>query len=482
MPRHSTILAACIPLGVVAAIVGGCSGTSNGIGGGPHADGGGGADSSGSGGDDGSAEANPDPLGGPHALGIITLGESHAPSGGTATPLVIASFIPDASATGGCSTTIAGCTFFAAPSCGPASACGAKQLCEYDKQCHPACTDACTAQCAADEECYFPSPGQPSCRKREGFDAGALAFSGTTTPITLFPPYTYQATSSGSPFLAGASLEVQGSGATGAGFDAFDETFTATTFLQTSPRIDQTPLTTVFGAGSVPISWAPGQDTVVVGVSGAGGYATCTTTDASGRYDVPRAVITAAIGNKGGSAVSISVQRVRRDLHKDLKTHGSLLTATVQPTAWLELVTSSMETASFHGCTSASETLCSDGCHDTQVDPSNCGKCGNVCPAGDYCSGGSCMGTSSDGGPPDSGACLACEQQAEMGACSSETNACFADASCTGFLMCVSKCAAGDTACRSACATQYPTGATEADTVRSCICANCASCATQCGM
>ena len=31
----------------------------------------------------------------------------------------------------------------------------------------------CDARCGADEECYFPSPDAPSCRKRETFDAGA---------------------------------------------------------------------------------------------------------------------------------------------------------------------------------------------------------------------------------------------------------------------------------------------------------------------
>jgi hypothetical protein len=39
------------------------------------------------------------------------------------------------------------------------------------------------------------------------------------------------------------------------------------------------------------------------------------------------------------------------------------------------------------------DMLTFDGCEvDTQTDPSNCGKCGNVCEASDICAGGACVG------------------------------------------------------------------------------------------
>ncbi|KAJ6088189.1 hypothetical protein N7486_009450 [Penicillium sp. IBT 16267x] len=41
--------------------------------------------------------------------------------------------------------------------------------------------------------------------------------------------------------------------------------------------------------------------------------------------------------------------------------------------------------------TSASEQLCSGSCAQTNTDHNNCGKCGNVCPAGSNCSSGACI-------------------------------------------------------------------------------------------
>ena len=529
--RTCSLLATLLGGAVVAV---GCSGSSSGL---LSNTGDAGAPSNNDNGRDASGQdatsdaGNPgNPLAGAHALGTITLGEAHAPNGGSSTPLVYATFIPDASGDTGCASSVSGCTFIAPASCGTGStACSAKQVCTYDAQCNAACTDACTAQCPAGQECYFPSPGQPGCRQIESFDAGALAFAGTTTPITLFPPYSYQATTSGSPFLAGASIEVQASGATGAGFDKFDEKLTATTFLQTSPPLNQTALTTVFDGSTVPISWAPGQDTVNITVSGAGGSATCVASDGSGHYDLPHAVIQAAIGNGGPSYVSISVSRVHQDVYKNLTTHGTLLTATVQPTAWLALSTSSTETATFQGCTSATQTLCNDGCKSTQTDSQNCGTCGNVCPTGQYCetgacacpsasetacpdgcfalssspthcgscnnvcgSGVACVNGSCNGGgnPVDAGSavdagdgCDACVTQANSGTCASQNQACTNDSTCVSLTNCLQACAATDTTCLDNCSTEYSAGETDYDNWATCICSTACTtaCATECG-
>src|SRR5580658_5355662 len=55
---------------------------------------------------------------GPHALGAVLLGESHAP-GGSSMPQVSAAFIPDSSALPqACSGQVDGCTVVAAPQCG----------------------------------------------------------------------------------------------------------------------------------------------------------------------------------------------------------------------------------------------------------------------------------------------------------------------------------------------------------------------------
>jgi hypothetical protein len=415
----------------------------------------------------------------PHALGVVLLGESHAPSGGgSSIPIVSASFVPDANAAANkCSTQVSGCSFVAAPQCAVTGiACGVGETCTWDKACKPTCTAQCSLPCAAGQECYFPSPKQPACRTTETFDAGAIAFAGTTTPITLFPPYQYAGTTGGSPFLAAAPIEVQASGATGAGFDKFDEKFTATTFLQTVPPIDTIPAATVFGTGPLPLGWAPGNDSIVVTLEGAGGVATCTATDASGSYQVPRAVVSAALG-KGSSTLSLSVSRERDDWKKSETTHGKMSTATVQAVGWLQLTTTSTESASFQGCTVASETMCPDGCVDAQVDPYHCGSCTTVCSANQTCVNGTCTnGPSAD--------CTSCESAADSGACSNYYTTCELDSLCTAYSSCAQGCGTGNTTCLSSCQSSYPTGYSEYANLQNCVCFTACptQCAGECGM
>jgi hypothetical protein len=366
MRRFFSLSFPTLALGVAVSVAVGCSSSSSPLGGG-----GGGSDS-------------------PHALGVIVLGETHAPTGGTSTPVVTAGFTPDSTALPqACSTQVAGCTLVTTPKCG--TGCGTGEQCAWDASCNATCQPACTVDCGGGQECYFVSPGQGACRVKQSFDAGALAFAGTTTPITLFPPYAYEAMGMGAPFLAGAQLEVQASGASGAGFDKFDEKFTATSFLQTSPPISQLTSATVFGVGTVPIGWNPGNDSIIVTVSGAGGIVTCDAQDSTGSFAIPRDAMNAAVGKGGGSALTLTVTRERDEWHKDQSAHGTLVGATVQPSGWLELTTMSAESAVFQGCQITSDTMCPDGCFDLDTDPLHCGSCSTVCIGGQICSNGGCM-------------------------------------------------------------------------------------------
>jgi hypothetical protein len=325
-------------------------------------------------------------------------------------------------------------------------------------------------QCGTGQECYFEAPNQPACRQTESFDGGAIAFAGTTTPITLFPPYTYQADGAGAPFLAGASIQVQASGAAGAGFDKFDDTFTATTFLQTNPPINTIPGTTVFGTGSIPIAWAPGSDTLTITVSGSGGVATCTADDTTGSFQIPRAAVTAAQG-KGPSSLAITVTRERDQWDKSETTHGTLSTQTVQPVGWVELTTQSTESATFQGCTDPTESMCPDGCFDLSSDEYHCGSCTTVCDSTETCNAGTCTtGTSSD--------CTTCSTEADSSQCSTYYASCNSDTQCTSYSSCRDACATGDTTCVSECASTYPTGYSEYLNYADCICFT--ACPTQC--
>ena len=400
---------------------------------------------------DNPSNMNPDDpnSGAPHALGQITLGEFHASSGGSATPLVSALFVPDSKLIKKCGTTIAGCEVQKAAVCGTDPGTGCKvadgEVCQYDDSCQPRCVKACTARCGTDEECYFASPDSPSCRKRETFDAGSLAFAGTTTTLTLFPPYSYSSKGSGAPFLEKASLMVNASGATGAGFDAFQQSFGATTYLRTEPALNKLTRGQVFGTGAVPVKWVPGEDKVQITVSGFDGSATCEAMDAAGSFDIPREVVSAVLGDHTDvtQQLTISVSRQKLTLQKGLKTKGALLTQTVQPEGFLQLSTTSSESASIQGCSRGTGLCGGDMCIDLTSDEQNCGKCGVACEASDSCKSSKCCGPA---------ACDSCVAAAQTGACKADYSACIADPGATGcakLVDCYTACTS--TSCRNMC-------------------------------
>jgi len=390
--------------------------------------------------DDSTSDATTDPTGdtdptgepqdGPHALGTIFLGETHPAAGGATTPAVSAFFIPDFDSGAGkaCTESVAGCQIAMVPDCGQ---CDADQYCGFDDSCASTCQPICDAQCAGGEVCYFPSPGTSGCKKLESFDAGALTFLGTPIPITLFPPYSFVSDDNASPFAPGGKATVQASGASNAGFEKFDREFTGADFVQTNPKLDSLDFAVVFGAGPLPIKWnaSNGEITITATVTGAdftSGSVTCKADDASGGFDFPREALKAAIDGGDISALSVSVQRQRVDIYKDLTTKGELTGVTVQPVGHLHVITSSVEYHAFQGC-NPGELVCDNECVDVQYDDANCGGCGKACKGEDSCESGTCNGET---------ACNECAAAAETGACKPEQDACAKDPACIAFEKC----------------------------------------------
>jgi hypothetical protein len=291
----------------------------------------------------------------------------------------------------------------------------------------------------------------------------------------MFPPYSFESTGSGAPFLGGAELHVQASGATDAGFEKFDEKFTATTFLQTTPSLSKITRDKVFGTGALPIGWAPGSDSIVITVSGAGGSATCKVQDSLGKFDVPRSVVKAAQGDgtsttSSSSSISLSVARQRKEVKKDKHAKTSLDMLKVQPDGWLELITLSTESASFQGCSSGQD-ICGDTCTDVTYDSKNCGACGNACSVGQSCYNGTCSGGSSSGSGGTT--CTTCRSNAKVGSCSSYNTTCNADSSCNNLSYCASSCTTAS--CISSCESSYPAGVTKWSPLKSCLTSYCSS-------
>ncbi len=405
------------------------------------------------------------------AQGTITLGASHSPGSSTVTPSVTVSFVPDTSAvlTACGQTAVDTCVVTQAPDC-KSLGCGLGETCGWDSSCNASCIKACTMTCPTNQQCAMAGDGSMSCNPIQTFDAGPIAISGTTMSVAVYPPYAWKTTEDGSPFAPGADLHAQAAGPVAAGFASFDVSFKATTLLEANPPLDQLNLTDVFGASDLPLGWVPGNDRVYILATGAGGSARCFAPDATGSFTLPRSVISQVLGTASVNALNLSIQRLRIERHQDLKTVGSLAAQTIQPQAWLDLITTSTESIALQACTS-SETSCGAKCVNTQTDPNNCGSCGNSCGT-EACVAGSCQASTG-------GTCSSCEATANASTCSSSYNSC--TGTCKSLLSCVMGCN-GNTTCASSCYTTFSSGSAAFATYWSCLCGStCGSqCATQC--
>lgn len=341
----------------------------------------------------------------PHALGTIVLGETRSSATGDSNPIISAAFIPDAKVTKSCSKKVGACEVAEAPKCktGSAAGCNSGEVCSFDDDCIARCVATCTKSCGGGESCYFtrePDPGETlteadmDCKKKDRFDAGAIAFSGTTQAITLFPPYGITPNGNGAPFMARTEIRAQATGGAAAGFEKFDEKFMSTTFLETNPPLADLSKTELFGSGAVTVGWVAGEDTVYVTASGAGGSAKCPADDKTGTFDLPRVVIRQVSDDESGESsgsFTITVTRERREVRKNKKTFGELSGVTIQPEGWVELITRSSESHSYTACSTGMSTCSgSEACVNLQSDTKNCGACGKTCASGYYCSAGVC--------------------------------------------------------------------------------------------
>lgn len=389
----------------------------------------------------GSGDDEADVPQGPHALGSITITEAHASSGGQSTSSVAVGFMPDAAtAPARCTREVAGCQLALVPDCN--DTCGDEEYCTFSSSCTAMCKRACDADCGTGEECYFPTPNQPACRRTLSFDAGSIQISGTTAPITLFPPYSFNAIDTGSLFVDGAMLSVTATGATVAGYSAFSESFAATSLLRSSPRLDQLGIPTVFGTGSVPIRWVPGDDKVVVTATVIGtdhkvGTLTCKADDSAGSFDLPREAITAALDGDTLRSMSLAVTRTAKRTIYDVATMGSIAGVEIQPVGWVEMSTTSTESATLEGC-SGDEQVCGNTCVDVTDSEQNCGSCGNACTGQDVCEQGTCSGQNA------CGTCMS-SSSGSGGTC----GACSANAPCSALRTCLQGCTT--TTCQNQC-------------------------------
>ncbi|MEM9073495.1 MAG: MXAN_6577-like cysteine-rich protein [Myxococcota bacterium] len=111
------------------------------------------------------------------------------------------------------------------------------------------------------------------------------------------------------------------------------------------------------------------------------------------------------------------------------------------------------------------QTLCGDECAFLDLDPANCGACGNACAAGEFCVSGSCQSPCGTGTTDCGGSCVDTDID---------------PANCGG---CGTACAAGEVCSAGVCGLSCGGGATECDGM--CVDtdvdpANCGGCGTAC--
>ncbi|MGE3543979.1 MAG: hypothetical protein AB7L28_08605 [Kofleriaceae bacterium] len=408
---------------------------------------------------------------GPHATGGITLSETHRSSGGTSASTVSAGFLPDSALESPrCVQEVAGCEIQLTPDCG--TTCGAHEYCTWTASCQPACKRACDASCGPNEECYFPTPATTACRAIQSFDAGSITLSGTTTPVTLFPPYAFDGLDNGTLFTDRAILTATAAGAANAGYTGFTESFTATNVVRTNPPLHQLTVGQVFGTGDLPIRWVAADDKIeitasVLGIANSSStfaIVTCEADDAKGAFDLPRQAIDAALDGSALYSMSIAVTRSSRRTIFDVATKGAIAGVEIQPTGWLELATMSTESAELEGC-SGGEQVCGNACVDLDSDKQNCGACGHACAGNDYCYYGTCTGAN---------ACDSClDATSDPGeVCGS----CRANAGCNALMNCFAGCSTQ--ACSDQCWDTYASSASLYQQWVDCVCDD--HCAVEC--
>ncbi|MBA2663078.1 MAG: hypothetical protein H0U74_12350 [Bradymonadaceae bacterium] len=402
---------------------------------------------------------------GEYALGSIVL--TARTGGDLVSATASAFFVPDASAAAApsCALQIGGCWLSQYPDC--PDGCEANEYCAFTAGCAGQCKRACDLSCANDEECYFPVANNPACRKTESFNAGNLNFTGTTEPLTLSPPYSFSNAGGGSLFTDASTITVRANGSTAAGFAGFEQSFTTTKHLQSSPSNVAIGLGTIFGEGPVEFNWEAGSDSVtltaiVTSKLGRVGVLSCSANDASGGFSLPRSTIDAAIDDEELASLSFHLTRTRTETRSGLVTRGTLNNATVQPVGRLHLTSSSTESGTFLSCI-LGEDLCGDTCADLTTSRSHCGECSNNCVRGDNCGESKCFGP---------GACTSCRDDVtgRSGAdCTSANQTCNNDPACTTYRTCLAACTTN--ICRSVCGnTAGPTAIQRYQAVETCVC------------
>ncbi len=350
----------------------------------------------------------------PHALGFVQLSTTHVALAATSTPSVSAGFIADSTKaiSQKCGKELDGCRILAKPDCGGSDAgfgdtgCATNEVCTLDESCDSVCQQIpqCVTPCTEDEVCTVVGI-KSKCIVKVEFTAGTVTLSGDgmSKTVILRPPYAPKTSATDeSPFVPGQQIAITATGASDVGIEKFNDTFTATTFIEPKPALTkQLDQEIVFESTDViPVAWKPGADAVQITVTGNKGTAICEADDADGTFDISRKVFRQIYASDATTftkpTASFSITRSRTELKKDKKTVGAIKNEELPPVAFLRLVTSSTETYLVQGCASG-EKLCpstvsggTSSCLSVQSDRYNCGECGKVCLSGLYCYTGQC--------------------------------------------------------------------------------------------